>query len=401
MAGRSTRYHRQVGVGHMVVVDVYPVGELSWADGVPCRSGEPFQPEAGALPDSDAIAICFLNEDRVRRGRYDIFHYNMKDYHDDGPPAIDQIVEACRIIEQHLSNGRRVLIFCPDGERFVQHRPFSALCVAAHRVLMRGEAAAVAAGPWDKMDFGFFIHSWARKAVAAPERGGPMSLTSCLAALELAHGRTWIDIPNFDTAVWRNRWNTWDVSWLVPGEVQLVADPMSTVVDPDPATAKRLAPEDGQGDTSDDSFVGHFRADGVKLVVRLNLFKEPGLKESYDPAIFQKFGIDHMDASYDDVCGGCPTRKILNTIITKCGETKQGEAVAFHCKAGFGRSAVCAASLVVYRHDVPGERVLAWLRLCRPGSITTAQQAKFLQQFQGRASLESWLATEPGCCVIV
>lgn len=176
----------------------------------------------------------------------------------------------------------------------------------------------------------------------------------------------------------------------------LMADPMSTVLDPDPATPNHL----DRVDSGAPSFVSWFADNRVQRLVRLNLDNENGLEKSYDPSVFTKAGIQHVNIPYDDVNGGVPPKANLKKMIEACGDATEG-AAAYHCKAGFGRSGVCAAVQAIYQHDVPGELLLAWLRIIRPGTITTPQQAKFLQGFKGRSDLEKFLNTEQGeCCVL-
>lgn len=230
-----------------------------------------------------------------------------------------------------------------------------------------------------------------------------MSLLKCVEALELARSKSWIDVKTFDAGVYRTRWNKYDVSWFVPGELELIADPVTTTIDPDPAVAKQLEPIAGGDGQNDDSFVSLFKADAVKRIVRMNLNGEPGLKESYDPAVFKKYGIEHLECSYKDVNGGVPKNFHIDKVIRTCGEAKKGEAIAFHCKAGFGRSAVCAAALVVYRHDVAGALVFPWLRMCRPGSVNTPEQVNFLVSLSNREAVEKFakpMDDQPPCCVL-
>mmetsp|Transcript_12000 Transcript_12000/g.37956 ORF Transcript_12000/g.37956 Transcript_12000/m.37956 type:complete len:134 (-) Transcript_12000:34-435(-) len=130
---------------------------------------------------------------------------------------------------------------------------------------------------------------------------------------------------------------------------------------------------------------------------------EPGLAKSYDAAAFTKHDISCLDASYDDLNGGLPRKQVLQKVLAKCGEVAgagQKAAVAFHCKAGFGRSVVCAAHWFAYHYDLPGQVAFTWARLCRPGSITTPQQAQFLRSLKGRAEIEQSVQSPDGCCVL-
>jgi len=391
----------------MALTEVYPNGQLAWAGSTPCDFSRGFYtPTPGALPalSGEVRTLCFLNEVRVRNGKYNILHYKISDYHDDGPPALDQLVEACRLIEEALKTGQQVVVYCPDGQPHFSQRCFSALCVAAHRILVRGEGAKAAAAPWmssqpSAQDLGFFAYSWASRAKGSPPR--TLAFETCLEALELACGRGWLDFASFDSKKYWDLWKMYDLSVIVPGDILVLGDPMSTIIDPDPSTVSLLVPKNG--DSQELSFASLFDQEGVKLLVRLNLASEPGLKRSYDPAVFTKRGMAFTDASYDDVNGGVPPASNIKKIVAKCRELSEADAkgaAAFHCKAGFGRSVACAAVWMAYKHDIPGGVAFAWSRMCRPGSITTPQQAKFLQGLAGRDDIEEKLLKPPACCIL-
>jgi len=367
---------------------------LTWADSVPCEASE-----SGLLEpkfnDSEALQICFLNEPKVRNARYEVLHYIVDGYYrDDGPPALDQIMAACRILDEALSPGKKVVVICPEGEAYESHRHFSALCVAAYPVVMKGSTADAAVEPWKKSGIGFLQNSWAPSNLPSPARA--LTLDTCLRSLELALKRGWFD-KAFDAAAYRELNQKWDATWLIPGQLLLMADPVSTTLDPDPSTTSHLEPPE----SGDPSFVSFFESNGVKVLVRLNLDNESGLKKSYDPTVFKKAGMIHVQAAYDDVSGGLPRKDILKKILAGCVDGSSTPPCAFHCKAGFGRSGVCAAVLAIHMHDVPGELLLAWLRICRPGTITTKQQAEFLRGLSGRAALEKHLeGGSDSCCSI-
>mmetsp|Transcript_12146 Transcript_12146/g.27556 ORF Transcript_12146/g.27556 Transcript_12146/m.27556 type:complete len:399 (-) Transcript_12146:131-1327(-) len=398
----------------MILTEVYPDNQLIWADAVPCgTTGSTFVPKAelqAPFNSQDALCICFLNEANMRCSRYEILHYTVTDYHDDGPPALDQIVEACRLIEEGLKANKQVVVYVPEGAKQDSHRRFSALCVAAHRVLVRGETAAQAAAPWqtgspaEGNGLSFYINSWAHKRMPAPPRALPMLLF--LQTLETMRTRGWLDM-SFDTKEYLSLWRQYDLSWMVPGEIQVLGDPVSTVMDPDPATISSIEPKEAkEGEKPSPSFVSYFQEHSVKLLVRLNLMSEPGLRKSYDAEVFTKHSIDCLDASYDDINGGVPSKQVLRNILTKCTEVKadnEKAVTAFHCKAGFGRSVVCALTWLIYRYDLPGDVAFAWSRMCRPGSITTPQQARFLMGLKGKAPLEDMVKTseEPSCCAVL
>ena len=376
----------------MVVLNVLGE-ELRWADGVNCETSNGIlQPKATDLA-GEAEVLCFLNEARVRKGEYDVPHYTVKGYyHDDGPPTLDQIVEACRLIHEKLEVNKKVLVIAPSGSEFLSHRPFSALCVAAYPLLMKNASAEAALAPWaTSVDLGFRPHSWA--SVHKPPPSGKLSLKTCLDSLDMALRQKWLDVDAFNAEATTDLCARWDASWVIPGEILLMADPMTTVLDPDPATASHLT-----GPT-EPNFTDWFRSLKVTTLVRLNKNGESGLEKSYDASQFTDCGMSHVQAAYDDTGGGVPSKEILKKVMDGCSSVGENAAVAFHCKAGFGRSGVCAAVLAIHKYDLPGELMLAWLRICRPGTITTMNQTRFLQSLQGRASVEKQMKPDE-CCSI-
>ena len=58
----------------------------------------------------------------------------------------------------------------------------------------------------------------------------------------------------------------------------------------------------------------------------------------------------------------------------------RGEGVALHCRAGLGRTGTVAARILTER-GLPGLDAIRLVRQTRPGSIETATQEAYLQQF--------------------
>mmetsp|Transcript_68343 Transcript_68343/g.184632 ORF Transcript_68343/g.184632 Transcript_68343/m.184632 type:complete len:124 (-) Transcript_68343:196-567(-) len=67
--------------------------------------------------------------------------------------------------------------------------------------------------------------------------------------------------------------------------------------------------------------------------------------------------------------------------------TEEGSAILVHCKGGFGRSVFLACILVIYRYNVSGRGLLGWVRIARPGAITTPEQEAVLLSLSGRVDL--------------
>lgn len=186
------------------------------------------------------------------------------------------------------------------------------------------------------------------------------------------------------------------MNWILPGKFLAFSGP----------SAKRtefygyrtLTPED---------YISYFKKHGITTVVRLN-------KRMYEKRRFTDHGIKHIDLYFPD--GTCPSDAILKRFL----EVAEGEpgALAVHCKAGLGRTGVLiccylmkhfgftapevspprpaprrAARLAPDRAVLPSPpprggradadavraashaaQVIAYIRICRPGSVIGPQQ---------------------------
>jgi len=159
-------------------------------------------------------------------------------------------------------------------------------------------------------------------------------------------------------------------------------------------------------------FVTWCQNHSVAQVVRVNFSNEPGLKNiggSYHAATFEAHGIQHLDVPVHDHGGGVPDAQALCEVMEACKAVPKHQARLVHCKGGFGRSVLMACCSLISEFDVPGAALLGWVRIARPGAITTPQQERFLCQFRGAADLECYLraraggasaGASQGCCTI-
>jgi len=158
-----------------------------------------------------------------------------------------------------------------------------------------------------------------------------------------------------------------------------------------------------------EDFVTWCKSHSISQVVRVNFCNEPGLKNiggSYSSITFEANGISHLDVPVHDHGGGVPDVASICEVMEACKLVPDNQARLIHCKGGFGRSVLMACCCLISDFDVPGSALLGWVRIARPGAITTIQQEHFLRQFRGAADLERYLqaggttTAAPGCCTV-
>jgi len=128
--------------------------------------------------------------------------------------------------------------------------------------------------------------------------------------------------------------------------------------------------EEGYPALTPDFYIPIWKKFNVTTIIRLN-------KKCYDKRIFTRAGYKHYDLYFID--GTTPNENILNKFIDIC-ETNAG-TIAVHCKAGLGRTGSCIGCYIMKHYRLTAAETIAWLRICRPGSVIGPQQ-QFLEQQQ-------------------
>ncbi|XP_060851640.1 dual specificity protein phosphatase CDC14B-like [Rhopalosiphum padi] len=115
------------------------------------------------------------------------------------------------------------------------------------------------------------------------------------------------------------------------------------------------------------NFVKYFKENNVKTVIRLN-------DTEYNSFWFSNSGIEHIDLYFED--SSAPTVEILKTFLQI--SEKSPYAIAVHCRAGLGRTGTLIAAYLIQYYRMTAFEAVAWVRLCRPGSIFARSQLSFL-----------------------
>lgn len=135
------------------------------------------------------------------------------------------------------------------------------------------------------------------------------------------------------------------------------------------------------------AYFDYFKKNNITTIVRLN-------SKAYDAEQFVKAGFIHEDLYFED--GSCPTYEIVDKFLEIC-ERSNG-AIAVHCKgkgilfllmkivltlsylsAGLGRTGTLIGCYMMKHYHFTAQEAIAWIRICRPGSVLGAQQEYLVQ----------------------
>ncbi|KAE9413123.1 hypothetical protein Angca_005424 [Angiostrongylus cantonensis] len=181
-----------------------------------------------------------------------------------------------------------------------------------------------------------------------------LHLHDVLRAVEKALHLKWFDIASFDAEEYElyERVENGDMNWIIPGKILSFCGPHNEC---------RI--ENGYPYHSPETYFEYFRATNITTVVRLNV-------RMYDAKKFTDAGFDHVDLFFID--GSTPSEKIVERFISVVDNAKG--AVAVHCKAGLGRTGTLIACWMMKEFGLNAAECMAWLRICRPGSVIGPQQ---------------------------
>uniref|UniRef100_A0A3Q0QYH3 protein-tyrosine-phosphatase n=1 Tax=Amphilophus citrinellus TaxID=61819 RepID=A0A3Q0QYH3_AMPCI len=175
----------------------------------------------------------------------------------------------------------------------------------------------------------------------------------------LQHG--FLDFESFSAEEYEHyeRVENGDLNWIIPGKILAFSSPHA-----------RSKIENGYPLHTPEAYFSYFRQNAVTTVVRLN-------RKLYDGRRFEDAGFEHHDLFFLD--GTTPSDLIVRRFLHVC-ESTDG-AVAVHCKAGLGRTGTLIGCYLMKHFRFTAAEAIAWIRICRPGSIIGPQQ-NFLEEKQ-------------------
>lgn len=278
-------------------------------------------------------------------------------FSDFGPLKLSCLYRFCREVRSKLEayKAKRIVYYCSTKP---QHRANSAVLVGAYQVIYMNKTPAEAYATLQCMEP--FIPF--RDACMGPCTYN-LWVLHCLHAVNKANKFKFFDFETFNPEEYEyfECVEHGDLNIIVPDKFIAFSGPHWGKQGPDGFPL--MTPED---------YFPIWKRYNVKAVVRLN-------RKMYERAKFVDAGYAHYDFFFDD--GTPPTEEILLAFLDVC--ERESGMIAVHCKAGLGRTGTLIACYMMKHYKFTAAESIAWIRVCRPGSVIGPQQ-DFVEEYQDK-----------------
>lgn len=281
-----------------------------------------------------------------------IFIYNPF-YNDFGPLSIDKIMLFIEELEKILNNKKKKTIY-HYTDLSKENRCNSAFLMGCYMILKMNFSAE---DVWKKFSIIKPLFELFRDSHPGKKSSFFLSLKNCFRSFEYSIKMSIFNPKKFDPNDYEfyNNIKNGYLNWIVQNKIIVFSSPCNND-----------SKKEFYNDMKAEEFIPFFLKSKVKLIIRLN-------SKTYDKKIFEKVKIKHKDLYFREFTK--PSLKIIINFLSLLENTDG--VIAIHSRTGLGRAAFLIALALIFIYKFTPEDSIAWMRICRPGSIISYQQ-KFL-----------------------